>query len=147
MPCTNQFKDDLGDALFLHQTLPSVGDPTGMAVPTTQGSVEIALSTGTLTVATTLMTQTEVAYTTYARITPARSGTGWTSVDGAIDNAAIEQFGEMTAGGPDTVTYFNLTFDEGANYAQWFGALDNSLIINNGVNPQFAVGALSLTIT
>lgn len=147
MPLTDQFKDDLGDGLFLHVAIPSIGDPTGLGVAATEGSVEIALSSATLTTATTLMTQTEIAYTPYARITPPRTGAGWTSVNGAIANAALEQFGEMSAGGPDTAVDFNLTFDEGADFAQWFGALDASLVINNGVNPQFAVGALDLTIT
>ena len=148
MPLTNQFKDDLGDSLFLDAALANIGDAAGMPAPTGTGSVEIALSTGTLLVTHTLMTQTEVVYTGYSRINPARSGAGWTSVDGAIANFATEQFGEMTALGPDTVTDFALTFDAvTTTYLQWFGALDASLIINNGVNPQFAAGALDLTIT
>ena len=49
MPLTLQFRDDLGDGLFLHTAIPSVGDLTGLPVAATEGSVEIALSTGTLT--------------------------------------------------------------------------------------------------
>ena len=147
MPGTNQFRDDLGDVLFLHTTCPSVGDPTGLGAATTQGSVEIALSTGTLTVATTLMTQTQIAYTGYARITLPRNVSDWTNVNGAIDNVILQQFNNMTGGAGGTVTDFNLTFDEGADYAQWFGVVDTPLAVTVGVNPQFAVGAFNLTIT
>lgn len=147
MPLTNQAKDDLGDLMFLNVAAVNYGDAAGLLASAAAGNTELALSTGTLTAADTLMTATEVAYTGYLRPTQARSGAGWTSVNGAIANAALEQFGEMTAGGPDTVTDFALTFEATTDFLQWFGALDASLIINDGVNPQFAIGALDLTIT
>lgn len=147
MPLTNQARDDFGDGFFLHVAIPSIGDPTGLPAAATEGAVEIALSTGTLTTATTLMTQTQISYTGYARITPPRTGSGWTSVNGAIDNVALEQFGNMSGGAGGTVSDFNLTFDEGADYAQWFGLVDTPLAVTTGVNPQFAIGAFNLTIT
>jgi len=147
MPWTNQAKDDLGDLYFLNIGAPNVGDATGLPAAATVGSTELALSTATIVATNTLMTTTEVAYTGYLRPTQTRSGAGWTSVDGAIANAALEQFGEMTALGPDTVVDFMLSFLDSAEFLIWFGALDSSLVINNGVNPQFAIGALDLTIT
>ena len=148
MPLTNQAKDDLGDLMFLNVAAVNYGDNAGLLPSASAGSTELSLATVAYNAADTLMTADEVAYTGYLRPTQARAGAGWTSVDGAIANAALEQFGEMTAGGPQTVVDFGLTFNiVTANFLQWFGALDSSLIINNGVNPQFAIGALDLTIT
>ncbi len=147
MPLTNLARDDTGDHMFLNSTFPDVGDAAGLLASAAPGVSELMLSTATLVIGDTLMTTTEVAYTGYARPTQARSGAGWTSVDGAVANAALEQFGEMTALGPDTVIDFGLSLFATSDALQWFGVLDNSLIINNGVNPQFAIGALDLTIT
>lgn len=147
MPLTNQARNDLGDLMFLNIDAQNYGDAAGLQNSAAAGTSELALSTATLLATHTLMTQTEVAYTGYLRPTQARSGAGWTSVDGAVANAALEQFGNMSGGGPDTVTDFALTFNSATDYLQWYGALDASLVINNGVNPQFAIGALDLTIT
>jgi len=149
MPLTNQAKDNLGDHMFLNTAAIHYGDNAGLLAAAAPGSTELSLAIGAGYAATdTTMITNEVAYTGYARPTSPRSGTGYTSVDGAIANAQIELFGEMTAGGPQTVTEFGMTFNIiTANYLQWYGALDSSLIINNNVEPQFAVGALDLTIT
>lgn len=147
MPATDQFENDLLDLLFINTTAPSIGDSTGIAGGTV-GNVELALSTGTLNDTHTSMTQTEVAYTGYARPSIVRSAAGWT-VSGTtqVANDALIQFGEMTALGPDTVTDLALTFDATGDYLQIYGVLDNSLVINNGVNPQFVASALVITLT
>lgn len=147
MPATNQFESDLLDLLFTNVTAPNIGDGTGI-VGGTVGNIELALSTGTLGETDTLMTATEVAYTGYARPTIVRSAAGW-SVSGTtqVANDSLIQFGEMTAGGPDTVLDLALTFDSAGDYLQIYGVLDNSLVINNGVNPQFVASALVITLT
>ena len=148
MPLTTQALDDLGDLMFLNVAAVNYGDNAGLLPSAGAGSTELSLATVAYVVGDTVMTADEVAYTGYARPTQARSGAGWTSVDGAVANAALEQFGEMTAGGPDTVVDFGLTFNiVTADFLQWFGALDSNLVINNTVNPQFAIGALDLTLT
>lgn len=148
MPLTNQAKDDLGDLQFLNVAAVNYGDNAGLLPSAGVGSTELSLASVAYNAADTLMTADELTYTGYLRPTQTRSGAGWTSVDGAIANAALEQFGEMTAGGPETAVDFGLTFNiVTANFLQWFGALDAPLVINNGINPQFAIGALDLTIT
>lgn len=147
MPWTDQAKDDLGDHYFLNSTAPNVGDGTGLLAAGTVGNSELTLADTTLVATLTSMTQDEITYTGYLRPTQARTGAGWTSVDGAIANAALEQFGNMTAGGPVTALDFNLSLLDTVEFAIWFGVLDAPLVINNGVNPQFAIGALDLTVT
>lgn len=148
MPFTVQAKDDLGDLMFLNVAAINYGDNAGLLPSAGVGSTELSLATVAYTASDTLMTADEADYTGYVRPTQTRSGAGWTSVDGAIANAALEQFGNMSAGASDTVVDFGLTFNiVTADFLQWFGALDAPLIVNIGIEPQFAIGALDLTIT
>jgi len=89
----------------------------------------------------------EVAYTGYARPLQARSSAGWT-ISGTTQaaNAALIQFGEMTAGGPDTVVHLGLGFLATGDIIRLEADLNADLVINNGVNPQFAIGALAWTL-
>ena len=48
----------------------------------------------------------------------------------------------MTAGGPDTVVHLGLGFISTGNTLRLHQDLTADLVINNGVNPQFAIGAL-----
>ena len=146
MPLTTQALDDLGDHMFLNAAAPNYGDAGGLQPSVAAGSTQLSLVTTAYTAASTLMTTNEAAYTGYGRPTQARS-TGWTSVDGAIANAALEQFGSKTAGTDETEVGFGLSFIATGDFLQWFGTLTASRLVSNGTNPQFAIGALDLTIT
>jgi hypothetical protein len=141
--------DDLENKLLLHwfnnTAIANWGDATGLPASATAGSTQIALSTSALTDASTLLTATEVAYTGYARPTQARSGAGWTVSGATVSNAALIQFGEMTAGGPDTVVHMGMGFIATGDVLRMHQDLTADLVINNGVNPQFAIGALTWT--
>lgn len=139
---TNGFENDLALLLFNNTTIANIGDATGLVGSTSAGSTQLALSTSALTDADTLLTATEVAYTGYSRPTQARSGAGWTVSGDTASNAALVQFGEMTAGGPDTVVHLGLGFIATGNVLRLHQDLTADLVINNGVNPQFAIGAL-----
>lgn len=150
MPATNQFEDDLLDLIFNNVDSQDIGDSAGLQNSASPGSTELTLHTSALAETDTLQTASEVVYTTYARPTQVRTTAGWT-ISGTAPtmaaNAALIQFGLMTAGGPDTVVDFGMTLNDGStNYLQIYGALDSSLIINNGVNPQFAAGAIEITL-
>jgi hypothetical protein len=150
MPATNQFEDDLLDLIFNNIDCVDVGDTAGLQNSAAPGSTELTLHTTTLLETDTLQTSGEVVYTGYARPTQVRSAAGWTITGTAptqAENAALIQFGEMTALGPDTVTDFGMTLNStSSDYLQIYGALDAPLIINNGVNPQFAISALAITL-
>lgn len=139
---TNGFENVLALLLFNNTTIANIGDATGLVGSTSAGSTQLALSTVALTDADTLLTATEVAYTGYARPTQARSGAGWTVSGDTASNAALVQFGEMSAGGPDTVVHLGLGFIATGDVLRLHQDLGADLVINNGVNPQFAIGAL-----
>ena len=138
---TNGFENVLALLLFNNTTIANIGDATGLVGSTSAGSTQLALSTSALTDADTLLTATEVAYTGYARPTQARSSAGWTVSGDTASNAALIQFGEMTAGGPDTVVHLGLGFLATGDVLRLHQDLAADLVINNGVNPQLAIGA------
>ena len=139
---TNGFENVLALLLFNNTGIANIGDATGLPGSAAAGSTQLALSTAALTDADTLLTATEVVYTGYARPAQARSSAGWTVAADTASNAALVQFGEMTAGGPDTVVHLGLGFIATGDVLRLHQDLVSDLIINNTVNPQFAIGAL-----
>lgn len=142
---TDGFETALMTLLFNNTGIANIGDATGLPAAATAGSTQISLQTAALSDVDTLLTASEVAYTGYARPTQARSGVGWTIAAAVASNAALIQFGNMTAGGPQTVTYAGLGFIATGNVLRLWVALTASLVINNNVNPQLAIGAMTWT--
>jgi len=138
----NSFENALALLLFNNTAITNIGDATGLPATAVAGSTQLMLATSALVETDTLLTANEVVYTGYARPTQARSGAGWTVTNDTADNAALIQFGEITAGGPDTVVHVGLGFIATGNVLRLHQDLANDLVINNGVNPQFAIGAL-----
>jgi len=138
----NDFENVLALLLFNNTAIANIGDATGLPGSASPGSTQLALATSALADTDTLLTATEVAYTGYARPTQARSSAGWTIAADTASNAALIQFGEMTAGGPDTVVHLGLGLLATGNVLRLHQDLTADLIVNNGVNPQFAIGAL-----
>lgn len=91
-------------------------------------------------------TTSEATYTSYARVTVARSGAGWTVTGNVAENAALVQFPQCT-GGSSTITYASIgTASSGAGQIIVSGALSSSLAVSSGIQPQFAAGALTFTL-
>lgn len=139
---TNAFETALGLLIFQNTDVANVGDAAGLQNSAAAGSTQLNLSTSALTDADTSLLTTEVAYTGYARPTQTRNGTDWTSSGDTISNGTLEQFGEMSAGGPDIVVHVGLGLLGTGNQLDLHQDLAGDLTINNGVNPQFAIGAL-----
>lgn len=90
-------------------------------------------------------TTSEATYTSYARVTVSRSGTGWTVSGNQASNAALVQFPQCT-GGSNTITYVAVgTASSGTGQLLYSGALNASLSVSSGIQPQFAIGALTIT--
>ncbi len=94
-------------------------------------------------------TTSETTYTGYARVAVARSGAGWT-VSGTAPtqaaNAAVVTFGLCTVGTP-TITHFSVGFaSSGASVILDSGPLTASLAVSPGITPNFAIGALVVTL-
>lgn len=84
----------------------------------------------------------EATYTSYARVTVARSAGGFTVSGNSASNTALAQFPQCT-GGTSTVTYVSIgTASSGAGQILYSGALNASLAVSNLIQPQFAIGAL-----
>jgi hypothetical protein len=143
---TDAFETSILNLLFKNTALAHVGDATGLPASSSAGSTQVSLNSTALNDASTVITSNELSYTGYSRPTQAR-GAGWTVSAAVASNAALIQFGEMTAGGPVTAVHCGLSFSiASANVrADLHADLTADLVINNGVNPQFAIGALTWT--
>jgi hypothetical protein len=88
----------------------------------------------------------ETAYTNYVRIAVIRTSAGWdVPASGATQNAALAQFAQCGVTGA-TLTHVAIgTGSSGAGLVLYAGALSSSLAVANGIQPQFAVGALDVT--
>ena len=89
----------------------------------------------------------ETTYTNYVRIAIARTNVGWTVTTNTATNAALAQFAQCGATGA-TLTYVAIgMLSTGAGIILYSGALNSSLAVANGIQPQFALGALVVTET
>lgn len=87
----------------------------------------------------------EAAYTSYARVSVARTTGGFTEASGTVTNAAIVSFPACT-GGSATCTHFSVGVAiSGATAIIYSGALSASLAVSNGITPSFAIGQLSVS--
>jgi hypothetical protein len=144
MSMTNAAEAAILDLIFLNTDWANIGDAGGLQNSATAGSFYISLHTANPD-ETGDQTSSETAYTSYARVAVARSGAGWTRSVSTISNAALVQFPQCT-GGTSTITHFGIgTASSGAGNLIYKGALSASLSVSNGIQPQFAAGALTVT--
>lgn len=151
MPMGNTGQSDLAKLLFQNTNFANVGDATGLRGSTTAGSFYIALHTATPGAAGD-QTTNEATYTGYSRVAVARSAGGFT-ISGSsptnVTNAGAVTFGACTAG-TNTITYFSIgVASAGASEILVFGAITSpaaGLVVNPGITPAFAIGALTATV-
>jgi len=81
-------------------------------------------------------TTNEAAYTDYARVAVARSGSGWTVSTNTVVPAATISFPPATGGG-ETETHFAVgTASSGSGKLLYYGAISPTIAVSNGVTPQ-----------
>jgi len=92
------------------------------------------------------LTNEGTIYTNYVRIPIPRTTLGWdVPSGGATANAALAQFPQCGASGA-TITHVAIgTALSGAGTVLYAGALSSPLAVANGIQPQFAAGALDVT--
>lgn len=145
MSMTNTAEANLLNLLFLNLDWANIGDASGLQNSATAGSFYVSLHSSDPGESGTQSTN-EISYTGYARVAVARSGSGWTLSTSTISNTALVQFGQCT-GGTATATHFGIGTDSTSTGNLIFkGALTSSLSISNGIQPQFAAGALTITV-
>lgn len=82
-------------------------------------------------------TTNETAYTGYARVAVARSGSGWTVTGNSVSPAANIDFGECTASPGAAVTHFGIgTASSGTGKLLYKGAVNPNITMAVGVTPR-----------
>ena len=124
----------------------NLGDATGLRGSSTAGSLYISLHTADpLDAAASGQSTSEIAYTSYARVAVARSGSGWTVSGNSASNAAAINFPACT-GSSGTASFFGVgVSSSGTGTLLFSGALTSSLAISSGITPSFAIGQLTVT--
>lgn len=140
---TDLFEDDLLDLIFTNVAAPNVGDAPGILPSASPGDYAISLQTVTITDASTVQGTNEAAYSGYVRQTVVRSTGGWTVSSGAATNDAPISY-PTSGDGPESE--LDVGLGGFAAVMQIYSVLDATLVVNNGVTPEFAISALSISI-
>lgn len=134
----NTFENDLLLLIFNATAIANIADNAASSPLT---SLYVSLHTGDPGEAGN-QTTNEAAYTSYARVAVARSGSGWTVSGNTVTNAALIQFPQCT-GGSETITHFAIgTAASSTGKLLYKGALSSSLAVSSGIQPQFGAGEL-----
>lgn len=87
----------------------------------------------------------EATYGSYARVAITRSS-GFTVSGAQLSNAGLAQFPQCSAGS-NTITHVSIVdTSSGAGNIIVSAALTSSISVSTGVQPQFAIGALTFTL-
>jgi hypothetical protein len=144
MPKSTNTCNSLLALLFNATAFANIADNAASAPAT---NLYLSLHTATPGVGGSQLTN-ETAYTNYARIAVARTTGGWAVPSaGGTSNAALAQFAQCGASGA-TITHVAIgTASSGAGTVLYAGALNASLTVSNLIQPQFAIGALTVAET
>ena len=85
----------------------------------------------------------EANYTGYARVAMAKAS-AWTDGGSTFTNATLLQFPQCTAGS-NTITHFAVCTLASGGEIVVSGQLNANLNISSGIQPQFAIGSLSVS--
>lgn len=145
MSATNVFENGLLSLIFENANYANVGDATGLRGSSTAGVFYVSLHTANPN-ETGDQTTSEAAYTDYARESVARSTAGWSVASGVADNDAAITF-TVASAGSESETHFGIGSDaSGAGNLFLWGALTSPLAVSVGITPEFAAGALDVTL-
>lgn len=134
MSKSNTWENDLLLLVFNNTTASLIGDATGIVGSSTAGSLYVSLHTADPGEAGN-QTTNECAYTSYARVAKARSGSGWTVTNNEVVPASAITFPAAT-GGTETATHFGVgTASSGAGKLLYSGTISPNIAISNGVTP------------
>lgn len=89
-------------------------------------------------------TTNECTYGGYARKAVVKA-TDWTDGGSSFTNAILLQYAECSSGS-ETITHFSIgTASSGAGQILYKGALSSSRNVSAGIQPQWAIGSLTIT--
>jgi hypothetical protein len=140
MSKTNTWENALLELVFKNTNAANIGDATGLRGSSTAGSFYVSLHTGDPGEAGN-QTTSETAYTSYARVAVARSGSGFTVTGNSVSPAANVDFPECT-GSTSTITHFGIgTASSGAGVLLYKGAVSPSISVSTGVTPRLTTAS------
>ncbi len=134
MSKANSLENGLLELIFKNTNLAGVGDATGLRGSSSAGNLYFSLHTADPG-ETGDQTTNEIAYTSYARVAVARSGSGFTVTGNSVSPAATVSFPTGT-GGSGTATHFGIgTASSGAGTLLYKGTITPNIVCGNGVTP------------
>lgn len=143
MPKNLTFDNDLLKLIFNATAIANIADNAASSPLT---NLYLSLHTADPTTSGN-QTSSEATYTSYARVAVARTSGGWTVSSNSVSNTALAQFPQCT-GGTNTLTYVAIgTAATLTGKILYSGALSSSLAVSSGIQPQFAISALTVTET
>ncbi len=140
MSKSNSLENGLLELIFKNTNLANIGDATGLRGSTTAGNLFFSLHTGDPGEAGD-QTTNETSYTSYARVSVARSGSGFTVTGNSVSPAANVDFPACT-GGTATITHFGIgTASSGAGVLLYKGTVSPSFAVSSGVTPRLTTAS------
>ena len=137
MSKTNTWENAILDLLFNASAIANVADNTATSPLT---NLYVSLHTADPGEAGD-QTTNECAYTSYARVAVARSGSGWTVSGNSVSPAASIDFPEAT-GGTETATHFGVgSLSSGAGVLYYKGAISPNIAVSTGVTPRLTTAS------
>lgn len=137
MSKTNAWETALLQLLFNATAVANVADNAASSPLT---NLYVSLHTGDPGEAGS-QTTNECAYTSYARVAVARSGSGWTVSGNSVSPAASIDFPEAT-GGTETATHFGVgSLSSGAGVLYYKGAISPNIAVSTGVTPRLTTAS------
>lgn len=141
MSFSNAAENALLLLIFNNTNYANVGDATGLRGSTTAGSFYMGGHTADPGEAGD-QTTSEIAYTSYARVAIARSGSGFTVSTNSVSLASAVNFPAGT-GGSGTMSHWALgTASSAAGSLLAKGSISPTIVCGSGVTPQLAAGTV-----
>lgn len=136
MSKSNAFETDINELIFLSTALADLAENDSSSPATT---LTFALHTSSPGEAGN-QTTNEATYTSYARQTVSRSGSGFTVSGATVDLDANLDFPEAT-GGSETITHFSIGTGV-SNYMMYYGTVTPNISVSSGVIPRLNSGTI-----
>ena len=136
MPFGTTFQNDLAKLLFQAVAIANIADNAA-----TSPLTNLFLSLHTANPNAGNQTTNEAAYTSYARVTIARTSGGWSVAGAVVTPVATVSFPAAT-GGSETETYAAVgTLTSGAGKVLASGPISPTIVVSNGVTPKLTTAS------
>lgn len=136
MSKTNAMENGILELVFKNTDFANIGDAGGLQNSASAGNLYFSLHTSDPGEAGD-QTTNETAYTSYARVAVARSGSGFTVSGNSVSPAANVDFPECTGSAGAAITHFGVgTASSGAGVLLYKGTVTPNITMATGVIPR-----------